>query len=114
MLNKVSSLARVVGIVLAIVAGFVALGTLDTTLVLVVLGLIAGLSLTADRMVLTGVMVLVLPAVGAALAIIPGIGAQLMAVTGNLAMLAAASLGTAFALVIYERVKSDLGSLTAK
>ncbi|MCZ8019736.1 hypothetical protein [Novosphingobium sp.] len=114
MLNKVSSLARAAGIVLAIVAGFVALGTLDTTMVLVVLGLIAGLSLAADRVVLTGVLVLLMPAVGTALATLPGVGAQLAAVAGNLGTLGAASIGTAFALLLYNRVKEDLGSLTAK
>ena len=114
MLNKVSSLARAAGIVLAIVAGFVALGTLDTTMVLVVLGLIAGLSLAADRVVLTGVLVLLMPAVGTALATLPGVGAQLSAVAANLGTLGAASIGTAFALLLYNRVKEDLGSLTAK
>ena len=45
MLNKVSGLARSLAILLAIIAGFVALGAMDVALVLVVLGLIAGISL---------------------------------------------------------------------
>ena len=40
MLTKISGLARTLYIVLAIVAGFVTLGTMDVALVLVVLGLI--------------------------------------------------------------------------
>ena len=44
MLTKISGLARALYIVLAIVAAFVALGTMDVALVLVVLGLIAGIS----------------------------------------------------------------------
>ena len=113
MLNKVSSLARVAGIVLAVVAGFVALGTLNTSLILVVLGLIAGITLAADRMVVTGVMVVVMPAVGSALANVPAIGAQLSAVADNVAIAAAASLATAFAMMLLGRVKTDIGSLTA-
>ncbi len=113
MLNKVSSLARVAGIVLAVVAGFVALGTLNTSLILVVLGLIAGITLAADRMVVTGVMVVVMPAVGSALANVPAIGAQLSAVTGNIAIAAAASLATAFAMMLLGRIKTDIGGLTA-
>ena len=45
MLNKISGLARALYIVLAIVAGFVALGMMNVPLVLVVLGLIAGLAM---------------------------------------------------------------------
>lgn len=113
MLIKVSSLARVAGIVLAVVAGFVALGTLNTSLILVVLGLIAGITLAADRMVVTGVMVVVMPAVGSALANVPAIGAQLSAVAGNIAIAAAASLATAFAMMLLGRIKTDIGGLTA-
>ena len=113
MLNKVSSLARVAGIVLAVVAGFVALGTLNTSLILVVLGLIAGITLAADRTAVTGVMVVVMPAVGSALANVPAIGAQLSAVTGNIAIAAAASLATAFAMMLLGRIKTDIGGLTA-
>ncbi len=43
MLKKIGGLARALYIVLAIVAGFVALGMMNVPLVLVVLGLVAGL-----------------------------------------------------------------------
>ena len=43
MMNKIGGLARALYIVLAIIAGFVALGGMDVPLVLVVLGLIAGI-----------------------------------------------------------------------
>ena len=52
MLNKISGLARSLYIVLAIVAGFVALGGMNVALLLVVLGLIAGISMPRDRLVL--------------------------------------------------------------
>ena len=51
MLNKISGLARALYIVLAIVAGFVALSGMNVPLILVVLGLIAGIYFAQDRFV---------------------------------------------------------------
>ena len=45
MLNKIGGLARAIYVILAIVAGFVALGSMNLPLILVVLGLIAGLAM---------------------------------------------------------------------
>jgi hypothetical protein len=104
MLKKIGGLARALYILLAIVAGFVALGGMNVSLILVVLGLIAGLAMLRERMVLAGVLVLVLPAIGAALSALPAIGAQLAAVTGYLQLGAAASLATATAILLYELV----------
>ena len=50
---------------------------MNVPLVLVVLGLIAGLAMPEDRMVLAAVTAVALPIIGAALATIPAIGAQL-------------------------------------
>src|SRR3954469_14332602 len=80
MLNKIGGLARALYILLAVVAGFVAIGAMDVALVLVVLGLIAGISMPKERMVLAGVAVIALPLVGAALGHIPQVGTQLTAV----------------------------------
>jgi hypothetical protein len=104
MLKKIGGLARALYILLAIVAGFVALGGMNVSLILVVLGLIAGLAMLRERMVLASVLVLVLPAIGAALSALPAIGAQLAAVTGYLQLGAAASLATATAILLYELV----------
>ena len=52
MLMKIGGLARALAIILAIVAGFVALSMMNVPFVLVVLGLIAGLAMPDDRMVL--------------------------------------------------------------
>lgn len=101
MLMKIGGLARTLYIVLAIVAGFVAIGTMNVPLALVVLGLIAGISLPDDRLVLAGVSVLVLPMVGTALTHIPTIGAQLNAVALNLQMGMAGALATAIAIRLY-------------
>jgi len=92
MLKKISGLARALYILLAIVTGFVALGTMDMALIIVVLGLIAGLSMGQDRLILAGVCALILPIIGAALGHIPTIGAQLTAVTANLQMGVAGAL----------------------
>jgi hypothetical protein len=77
MLMKIGGLARAIYIVLAIVGGFVALTMMNLPLVLVVLGLIAGLAMTEDRQIAAMLLVIVLPIVGMALAQIPAIGAQL-------------------------------------
>jgi hypothetical protein len=113
MMKKVSGLSRALYIVLAIVAGFVVLGMMDVTLVLVALGLVAGLAVPRDRMVLLAALVIALPIVGGALAHIPTIGTQLTAVAGNLQMGAAGSLATAMAIMLYELVMEGVMGLTA-
>ena len=112
MLKKIGGLARSLYILLAIVAGFVALGGMNVALILVVLGLIAGLAMLRERMVLAGVLVLVLPAIGAALSALPAIGAQLSAVTGYLQLGAAASLATATAIFLYDLVMEGVTGMT--
>ena len=104
MLKKIGGLARALYILLSVIAGFVALGMMDVTLVLVVLGLIAGLAMPRDRMVLAGVLAIALPIVGGALGHIPTIGAQLTAVTANLQMGVAGALATALAIFLFELV----------
>ena len=112
MMTKIGGLARALYILLAIVAGFVALNMMNVPLVLVVLGLIAGLAVPRDRMVLLAAIVIALPIVGTALGNLPAIGAQLTAVTGNLQMGAAGSLATALAIFLYELVMEGVMGLT--
>jgi len=112
MLTKVTALARALNLVLAIVAGFVAMGNLDVGLLLVVLGLISGITMAADRMLAIGVTVLVLPMVGAALGHIPMIGEQLNAVAGNIALGGAGALGSAIAIGVYGLIKDGLLGFT--
>jgi len=112
MLNKVSGLARALYIVLAIVAGFVALTMMDVALVLVVLGLIAGLSTPRERLVLAAATVIALPIIGTALGHIPMIGAQLAAVCGNLQLGIAGAFTTALAIYLYELVMDGVMGLT--
>ena len=101
MLNMISGLARTLYIVLAIVAGFVAMTMMNVPLVLVVLGLIAGITLPQERYVTAGVTVIALPILGAAMANIPSVGAQLSAVMGNLQLGMAGALVTAMAIRLY-------------
>ena len=101
MLMKIGGLARAVAIVLAVVAGFVALNMMNVPLVLVVLGLIAGLATAEDRLVLSTVTLIALPIIGTALATIPSVGTQLAAVCTNLQLAIAGALATTIAIRLY-------------
>jgi hypothetical protein len=101
MLMKIGGLARALAILLAIVAAFMALNMMNVPLVLVVLGLIAGLAMPEDRLVLSTVTLIALPIVGGALTHIPTIGAQLNAVALNIQMALAGSLATVIAMRLY-------------
>jgi hypothetical protein len=111
MLNKLSGLARSLYIILAIVAGFVAMGGMNVALVLVVLGLIAGITLPRDRLVLAAVSVVALPVIGTALTNIPVVGTQLNAVTANLALGICGAAATAIAMFLYDLVMDGVSAL---
>jgi len=112
MLKKIGGLARALYILLAIVAGFVALGTMDVALVLVVLGLIAGLSMPRERMVLAAALAIALPIIGTALGHIPMLGAQLTAICANLQLGVAGALASAVAIFLYELVMDGVMGMT--
>jgi hypothetical protein len=111
MLTKISGLARAVAILLAIVAGFVAMGGMNIALSLVVLGLIAGLALPEDRVLMNLALVIALPIVGAALTHIPMFGAQLNAVALNLQLAVAGGLAMAIAIRLYHLVMGGVMGL---
>jgi hypothetical protein len=112
MLNKISGLARALYIVLAIVTGFVAMGAMDVALVLVALGLIAGISMPKDRLVLAAASIIALPSIGAALGHIPTIGAQLNAFAGNLQLGVSGALASALGILLYHLVIDGVTGLT--
>ena len=112
MTMKIGGLARALAILLAIVAGFMALNMIDVPLVLLVLGLVAGLALTDERMVVNVALVIALPLIGAALAHIPTIGAQLNAVAINLQMAMAGAVATAVAIRMYHLTVGGLMGVT--
>jgi hypothetical protein len=91
----------------------VALNMIDVPLVLLVLGLVAGLALTDERMVVNVALVIALPLVGAALAHIPTIGAQLNAVMGNLQLGIAGAATSALTIMLYGLVMEGVTGLTA-
>jgi hypothetical protein len=101
MLKKIGGLARAIAIILAIVGGFVALTMMNLPLVLVVLGLLAGLAMPEERLVLTTVTLIALPAIGAALGTIPAVGVQLAAVCANLMLAMGGALATSLAMRLY-------------
>jgi hypothetical protein len=112
MLKKICGLARALYIVLAIVTGFVALGTMDVALALVVLGLIAGIAMARENYVPAAATAIALPIIGAALGHIPTIGEKLSAVAANLQMGVAGALASALALVLYKLVMDGVMGLT--
>ena len=112
MLTKISGLARTLYILLAIVAGFVALGTMPVALVLVALGLVAGITLPRERMVLAAATILALPTIGIALEKIPAIGTQLNAVTANLQLGMAGAFAMAMVLILYELAMEGVTGLS--
>lgn len=111
-MNKVSGLARALYIVLAIVAGFIAVGGVDVALVLLVLGLIAGITMPRERLVLSLAAIIALPMVGAALAHIPAIGPQLNAVMANLQLGIAGAATTALTVLLYGLVMDGVTGMT--
>jgi hypothetical protein len=111
MLMKIGGLARALAIILAIVAGFVALNMMNVPLVLVVLGLIAGVALSDERMVVNVALVIALPIIGTALTHIPTVGAQLNAIALNLQMAMAGAVATAMAIRMYHLVMEGIMGL---
>ena len=113
MLNKVSGLCRALYIVLAIVAAFIPMGGMDVALVLLVLGLVSGISIPDDRVVLAAATVIALPIIGTALGHIPQVGTQLTAVAGNLQVAIAGGVATAIAMRLYRLAIDGVTGLTA-
>jgi prepilin signal peptidase PulO-like enzyme (type II secretory pathway) len=112
MLMKIGGLARAVAIVLAIVAAFVPLAMMNVPLVLVILGLVAGLAMAEDRLVLSTVTLIALPIIGTALGTIPSVGAQFAGICTNLQMAIAGALATTIAIRLYHMTMDGVTGLT--
>ena len=104
MLTKVSALSRALYILLAIVAAFVAMGGMNVALILVVLGLIAGISMEKENYVAAAATAIALPIIGGALGTIPTVGPQLTAICTNLQLGVAGALASALAIILYKLV----------
>jgi hypothetical protein len=114
MAEKIAGLARLLATLLAIVAGFVAIPNVNVALVLVVLGLIAGVKYTQEQLPGLVLVVLVLPLAGAALAVIPTVGEQLQAVALNIALAAAGVAATVIGMRLFNNSKEDVSAWTGK
>lgn len=112
MVDKIAGLARLIATVLAIVAGFVAIPNLNVALVLVVLGLIAGLKYKPENLLGLFFAVVTLPLAGAALANIPSIGAHLNAAFLNVEIAAASVAATVIVMRLYNNSREDLMAFT--
>jgi hypothetical protein len=111
MLKKICGLSRALYILLAIVAGFMAIGAMNTALVLVVLGLIAGIAMEKENYVPAAATAIALPIIGVALGQIPTVGGQLTAITGNLQLGVAGALASALAIALYHFVMDGVMGL---
>ena len=111
MVDKIAGLGRLLATLLAIIAGFVAIPSLNVALVLVILGLIAGLMYKPDNLLGLFFVVVTLPMVGAAMANIPAIGAQLNAVALNIEVAAASVAATVIAMRLWNNSMHDVTAL---
>jgi hypothetical protein len=111
MVKKIGGLARALYILLAIVAGFLALGAMNAALVLVILGLVAGIAMQKENYVPAAATAIALPILGVALGHIPAVGAQLTAVTANLQLGVAGALASALAIALYHFVMDGVMGL---
>lgn len=113
MLNKAAGLARVLAIILAIVAAFVPLAD-QIPLVLLLLGIIAGFAYGNDDFTRMVLLALALPIAGTAVAAIPAIGTQLQAVMANVLLAVGGVLATRIIIRLYEVAVGDIKGLGAK
>ena len=111
MLMKIGALGRALYVIVGIGAAFVPLTMMNVPLVLVVLGIVAGLAMMQDKIVLAAVIAVALPIVGTALGNIPMLGTQLTAACANLQLGVAGALATAIAILLYHLVMDGLMGL---
>ena len=113
-MNKIAALAGLVGILLAIVAAFVAIPGMNLAAVLVILGIVAGIGYAEDRVQGLMLAVLVYPVASMALHNVPAVGEQFGAIAGNVGMLAAGVASSVLAARIFKIGKLSIGAFTGK
>jgi len=111
MLTKISGLARILGVLLAIVAGIVALPGFDVMTALIILGAITGLVTKRENLANLLIAALALPLIGTVLGNLPAIGAQLGDIFGNLGTLVAGHAAVGIVIAVYKLVVDDLKGL---
>jgi hypothetical protein len=113
MLNKISGLSGALATLLAIVAAFVAIPNLDVGVVLVVLGIVAGIGLSDDGMPKMGMATIALPVAATALATLPSLGTQLGAVASGWGLACAGSFACGVAIRAVNRMIATVKGLGA-
>lgn len=112
-MDKLTGLSTVLAIILAVVAGVVPIPGLDVGLVLVILGVIGGISTSQDGAIRMYLAVLVLPAIAAGLGGIPAVGGYLAAIFANLAVAVTGIAATLATRKGYDVVMGGIKGLTA-
>lgn len=113
-MNKIYAAVRVLGLLLAIVAAFVAIPNLNVAAALVILGVIWGLGATEETAPRLLIGALVLPVIVVALANVPEIGAYLGAIATNLGLSVAGAAATVIGTRIVNSVKNDWATPAVK
>jgi len=109
-MERVARLVGALGVVLAVVAGVVAIPGLNIALILIVLGVIAGAYTDQDNAVRMFLAVLALPVIGVTLGGVPAIGGYLTAIFTNLSIAAAGITASLVARRLYDTV---MGAVTS-
>jgi hypothetical protein len=98
-----AKIIRIVGVVLAVAAGVVAIP--QSAMLIAIVGLVGGYFVEEDRRVPFMVLTLTLALSHGALGAIPGVGDYLTAILGSLSSLLNAGACTVIVMQIVERVK---------
>ena len=111
-MDKLTGLASLLAVILAIVAGVMPNLGFDAGMIILILGIIAGISADQDNAVRMYVAVLVLPVVAAGLGGLEAVGGYLAGIFGNLAVAATGISATLIARKVYEMAMGNVQSLT--
>ena len=112
-MKKIGAIAGLLGLLVAILAAFMTM-PMDAAMLMVVLGVIAGIAYDMDRMVGLMLAVLVYPIAGTTLGAIPTIGEPIGAILTNIGVVAAGAAATVLVRRVIEIVQANIGELTGK
>lgn len=112
MLGKALGFARALAVILSVVAAFVAIPNIDTNVVLVLLGLVAGTAYGDDARPNVILTAIAMPVTAVALGHLPAIGIPLGAIASNIGLVAAGAVASSMAIHMFQSAKGDLSGLT--
>lgn len=113
MLEKIAVAARTINIIVAVVAGITVIPGVDVNLVLILAGLLGGLSFKVEQVVPRLVTAVALPVVATVLADIPMIGTEVGAIFTNLGIAVAASAAMTITIATIRFLKNETVQLFA-